>query len=400
MKKQILVLMMALFALSATHLFAQVPYLPPTPIDPDCIDIDNPLTPVPGRPYTYTVEVPSPDGAKTYHWYVTQDWDFIEDGVLNDDTAEPDDGTSPILASGSGHYDDGTNTLDNISLTWQSFSMNTYEYVFVVVYVVNDGTGFDGCVTDNLKVYRIQPLHAFTLTVASIDGELIHDETGGLLEICVDEVQSAIFDPNHGDHGGVVYDYGQNEFYYAVAAANFSGDFQLAASFEGLQAATPEGDQGQVATLYYGTSLAAVQAATEGGELITDSPIVIDMVTVPDGSYGEGADEGDDDAAFMFYIKVVVEHNQFEAFAGVTGSEIEDYEYILALDAVLAEGATGDIGDHNDGNEFGDQDNFATELDDCGRDPFGLHNQSAQLLLPRPTVESVPDGLLLPNAPE
>jgi len=397
MKKQILILFMALFALSATQVYAQGPYLPPTPIHEDCVELDNPLTPVAGRPYTYEVNVPYPEGTKTYHWYVTQDPNFIFEGALNDGTAVDEGG--PILASGSAWYDDPDHedSTNEITLTWQSFTLDPDDYVFVVIWVENLAP--DGCVTDNLKVYRIQPLHAFTLTVASIDGELIHDETGGLLEICVDEVQSAIFDPNHGDHGGVVYDYGQNEFYYAVAAANFSGDFQLAASFEGLQAATPEGDQGQVATLYYGTSLAAVQAATEGGELITDSPIVIDMVTVPDGSYGEGADEGDDDAAFMFYIKVVVEHNQFEAFAGVTGSEIEDYEYILALDAVLAEGATGVIGDHNDENELGDQDNFATVEAECGRDPFGPHNQVTQLLLPRPTIEPVDPDEFLPNAP-
>ncbi len=397
MKKQILILFMALFALSATQVYAQGPYLPPTPIHEDCVELDNPLTPVAGRPYTYEVNVPYPEGTKTYHWYVTQDPNFIFEGALNDGTAVDEGG--PILASGSDWYNDpdDAGSTNEITLTWQSFTLDPDDYVFVVIWVENLAP--DGCVTDNLKVYRIQPLHAFTLTVASIDGELIHDETDGLLEICVDEVQSAIFDPNHGDHGGVVYDYGQNEFYYAVAAANFSGDFQLAASFEGLQAATPEGDQGQVATLYYGTSLAAVQAATEGGELITDSPIVIDMVTVPDGSYGEGADEGDDDAAFMFYIKVVVEHNQFEAFAGVTGSEIEDYEYILALDAVLAEGATGVIGDHNDENELGDQDNFATVEAECGRDPFGPHNQVTQLLLPRPTIEPVDPDEFLPNAP-
>ncbi len=370
---------MALFALGATQVFAQGPYLPPTPIDPDCIDIDNPLTPVPGRPYTYTVEVPSPDGAKTYHWYVTQDWDFIEDGVLNDDTAEPDDGTSPILASGSGHYDDGTNTLDNISLTWQSFSMNTYEYVFVVVYVVNDGTGFDGCVTDNLKVYRIQPLHAFTLTMANIDGDAIdYDVT----EICVDDVQDAVFDPDHGDHGGVVYDYGQNEFYFAVAAANFSGNFQLAGTLTGLQAATPGGTIDQAATLYWDYTLAGLDA--DPNEVpITAAETIIGEIIPPAGvSYGEG-DEGDDDAAFMIYIKVVVEHNQFEATTEV--------DYILALDAVLADDE-GDFGAHNNDNDLGD-----LEQDSCER--LAFHNEATQQLRPRPTVVPIDPDEFLPNAP-
>ena len=384
---------MALFALSATQVFAQGPYLPPTPIHEECVDLDNPLTPVAGRPYTYEVNVPYPTGDKTYHWYVTQDSDFIFEGALNNATAVDEGG--PILASGSDWYNnpDDTGNTNEIILTWQSFTLNPDEYVFVVIWVEN--TAPEGCITDNLKVYRIQPLHAFTLTIANIDGD---DIDTGVTEICVDDLQSAIFDPAHGDHGGVVYDYGQNEFYFAVAAANFSGDFQLAANFSGLQPATPEGDQGQAATLYHGTSLADVQAATTGGIEINENDLVIGTIDVPEGSYGEGQSDTDNDAAFIFYIKVVVEHNQFEAFAGDT-DEITGYEYMLALDAVLAEGATGEIGDHVIDNELGDQDNLATVETDCGRDPFGEHNQATQLLLPRPTIQPVDPDEFLPNAP-
>ncbi len=257
--------------------------------------------------------------------------------------------------------------------------MNTYEYVFVVVYVVNDGTGFDGCITDNLKVYRIQPLHAFTLTMANIDGDAIdYDVT----EICVDDVQSAIFDPDHGDDGGVVYDYGQNEFYFAVAAANFSGNFQLSGIFTGLEGATPDGEIAQSATLYWDYTLDGLDTDPNGVP-ITEAETLIGEIIPPAGtSYGEG-EEGDDDAAFMIYIKVVVEHNQFEATSPI--------DYTLALDAVLAD-EEGSFGDHNADNDLGD-----LEQDSCERDPF--HNAVTQQLRPRPSVESVPDGLLLPNAP-
>ena len=378
MKKQILILFMALFALGATQVFAQGPYLLPAPIE--CIDVENPLTPVAGRPYTYTVNVPSPDGTKTYQWYVTQDLDFISDGVLNDGTAELDDGTSPILASGDGHYNVPTEGANTIELTWQSFTLDPTQYVFVVIHVINDGTGYDGCITDNLKVYRIQPLHAFTLTMANIDGDAIdYDVT----EICVDDVQSAIFDPTWDDgNGGVVYDYGQNEFYFAVAAANFSGNFQLAGTLTGLQAATPGGTIDQAATLYWDYTLAGLDA--DPNEVpITAAETIIGEIIPPAGvSYGEG-DEGDDDAAFMIYIKVVVEHNQFEATTEV--------DYILALDAVLADDE-GDFGAHNNDNDLGD-----LEQDSCER--LAFHNEATQQLRPRPTVVPIDPDEFLPNAP-
>ena len=388
MKKQLLLLFLALLTLAVPRVYAQGPYLPPTPLHENCLDLDNPLTPVPGRAYTYRVNVPSPNGEKTYHWFVTQDTLFIENGGI---IATPEQReTSTILASGSAYYNTPSvgDEHNEIELTFQSFTLENDEYVFVVIYVVNDDE--DGCITDNLKVYRIQPLHAFTLTIANIDGGAIDP---GMTEICVDDVQSARFDPDHGVNGGVVYDYGQNEFYYAVAAANFSGDFRLAATFSGLQGATPDGNAEQLATIYWGTSLADVQAATTGGVGITDAITELGVISPPAGSYGEGALETDEDAAFMLYIKVVVEHREFEA------ANADGYEYTLALDAILPD-AGGLYGDHDNDNPLGDLDNLANVLADCGRNAFGEHNWATQLLLPRPTITPVDPDEFLPNAPE
>jgi len=396
MKKQILILFMAVFVLGANQAFGQDgPYLPPIQLDPDCIDLDNPLRPVPGRAYTYTVDVPEPDGTKTYHWYVTQDWNFITtteaDGtVLNDDTAEPADGNSPILASGSTWYD-SESSEDNITLTWQSYSMNTYQHVFVVIYVTNDDG--ENCTTDNLKVYRIEPLHAFTLTVANIDADDLIDNT--TTEVCVDDVRSAVFDPDYdGGNGGVVYDYGQNEFYFAVAAANFSGNFQLSAAIDGLMEATDFGNTGQSAEVFWNTSLADLKNAESGdGLTIDDGGVIVGEISPDAGvSFGEGQLEEDDDAAFVFYIKVIIEHNQFEAANDV------GYNYTLSLDAILPND-DGSYGEHIADNSLGDVDQLATGDDCLQRNPFGPHNQAMQTLLPRPTVESDPAGLLLPNAP-
>jgi len=391
MKKQILILFMAVFVLGANQAFGQDPFITPVPIPDECIDLDDPLNVVAGRSYTYTVNVETPPGDKYFRWFVTQDIQFIEDGGLyidNGGTLQTTGGD--ILVSASGHYNDLSLEENSIDLTFQAFTLDPEDYVFVVVYVENDGTAEDGCITDNLKVYRIQPLHAFTLTVENIDfeGNAVVTST---FEVCVDDVQDAFFDPTFDDNaGGVVYDYGQNAFFYGVAAANFSGDFALAATFTGLQDATGAGDIDQeVEGVYWSTSLAELdpETGTPTSVSFNETEGYWDFGGIgATGNYTE-ADP------YIIYIKVVVNHNQFEA------AELDGYDYTFALDGVLAEGDGTTFGRHLDDNLLGDVDQLATDTECLQRNPFGLHNQAVQTLRPRPAVESNPAGLLLPNAP-
>ena len=376
MKKQILILFLAVFALGATQAYAQqLPYLEPTPLT--CIELNNPLFVVAGQEYTYSVNVPAPDGNKTYHWFVTRELDFLVNGELTSiRDGSPGNAVGDYLAGGSGHYDtpsegDAHNT---INLTWNSFTLDAAagEYLFVVIYVVNDGT--DGCETDNLKVYRIQTQHAFTLDIANIDVDaeaLAADE----FEICVDEVQGAFFNPDHGDHGGVVYDFGQNTFYYVVAAANFSGQYELSVRFTGLNGATPEGNQEQEATLYYDNDFETLLGLEAGGVELSDGAPHSFFVDAIDGE-AVGA-EGQ-----MLYIKIVIDHNHFEATA--------ETSYELAIDGILAENDVV-LGD---ADVFGDMiDNFDEGVCD-GVIYEEFAKASTQILRPRPDIQAVdPDYL-------
>jgi hypothetical protein len=372
MKKQILILVLALFVIGLSQSVAQI-NLPPTPLG-DCIDLENPLTPVAGQPYTYSVDVPTPPGTKTYHWLVTQDIQFIQNGNL---TATPEQfGTSAILASGSGHYNTPTVDANSVELTWQSFILNPGEFVFVVIYVENE----DDCTTNNLKVYRIEPLHAFTLDIANVDfaaGSLGDDD----LDQCADDVHSAHFDPAFGDNGGVVYDYGTNTLYYVVAAANFSGGYQLSVQFTGLQQATPQGVQGQSAMIYWdnvldgeGNSSGPIDHTNNGETLILG---VVQAQNSPVGQDGE-----------MLYIKIVISHNSFEA-----ANNMDSYAYSFAIDGVLVDGDNNPLAY----DDFGDI-HHAT----CTQDPF--HDVANQVLKARPTIESQTgnppgDSEFLPIAP-
>jgi len=380
MKKQILILLVAFLALGLNKALAQPtgPYLLPTQLE--CIDLDNPLQVVPGHEYTYTVDVPTPDGDKTYYWFVTQNYNFIVNGALQNSFAEPADGTSPVLAGGSAHYDQATADANSINLTWQSFTMDTNEFVFVVIYVQNTAPGVDGCVTDNLKVYRIRPLHAFTLDIANVDLST-EDLADPDFEQCVSNVHSAIFDPNaDGGNGGVSYDFGRDSLFFVVAAANFTGDYQLSVRFDGdpLQDATPDGSTGQIATLYQGSDWTTVTTATTGGVQLENGTTGINFVVNNTGSVGPDG--------LMHYLKIVIEHNRFEATEG-------PYNYTVQIDGILVNETGTPLGPVD---EFGDMVDLGTDPD-CVFGYVEWIKEANQVLTQRPTIESVspaPPGFL------
>ncbi len=376
MKKSILILTMALLMLGAFQTFAQDPVITPTTLDPSCIDLNDPLRPVPGNPYTYEVNVPTPPGNKSFRWYVTQDPDFAVAGAYNFLTAEAIGGA--ILAAGEAHYNVLTADANTIELTWQSFILNPGDYVFVVIYVENEGTD---CTTNNIKVYRIQPLHAFTLDIANIDSTNNVVAVNNL-EQCVDDVISAVFDPGFGTDGGVVYDYGKNIFYYGIAAANFSGQYELTAIFNGLQVATPNGNIDQGAEIYWGYSMAGIDANGPITYSVAENNTVksLGVIEAQDLSGTVGAD------GEMIYIKIIVRNNQFEA-AGAA-----QFPYTFAINGKLVD----DLGNPLAADDSFDDLHFATCLPD-----LYVNDVATQILVARPTVNSVnpPAPGFLPIAP-
>ena len=381
MKKQILLFIVAFVAFGLSQTIAQ-PTLTPKPLDATCIDLTDPLRPVPGNPYTYEVTIPNPPGGKSFRWFVTQDVTFITAGAV---TATPQTVGGSILAAGEAHYNILTADADAIELTWKSFVLNPGQYVFVVVYVEN----VDDCTTNNLKVYRIQPLHAFTLDIENMSW----DGTAGTiiitdLEQCVDDVQSAVFDPDHGTDGGVVYDFGTNTLHYAVVAANFSGQFELTAQISGLQDATADETVGQSATIYWGytpnSETYSIGPLTSAANGVTQDlgNVLAEELADFSGTIGEDGQ--------MIYIKVVIEHNSFEAAANA-----DEYLYTLAINGRLLDNTGAPLASAADEDEFDD-----LHHEDCLPDLF-TNDIVTQILKARPTVQSVtpPPAGYLPIAP-
>jgi hypothetical protein len=363
MKKQILILVMAIFAIGfSTTAFAQ--FLP-RPIE--CIDLEDPLHPVAGNEYTYSVEIPNPDGVNSFRWFVTQDQNFIDAGVLT--TAYAAQGGA-ILFSAEAHYTQLTAGANSIELVWQSWVYDPNAPVFVVVEVQNDGVGGNGCATMNLKAYKIQPLHAFTLDIANVtfdgtDYTTLGDDYGLNINHCVSPIADATYD---FDEDRVTYDFGTNTLYYAVVAANWATAWRLRVDFVGLQT-------GQTVDIYWGTTPGAttntiiVGAAADGN---WDATNLITSAT-PVGADGQ-----------IIYITAVIHHYNFELITLVP--------YTLSVDGQLSDG-TNLIADMYDLH-------YLDGAAQCGL-PDGFDNDKGyQTLMPRPEVQptlGAPD--FLPIAP-
>lgn len=267
------------------------------------------LRPVPGNPYTYKITVPNSteftDGLQ-YRWFVTQDPEIIKTalvgGVLTTSfttDVKPGDGTGIHIQSAIDNYDDLANGSDEIEITWKSFVHDPDAPVLVVIYVVGD----DGCLTNNIEVYEIQPVHAFTLDIANltaIDGTIVSDGH----EICVSPVESATYDPVNKT---MAMNYGTNYLYYSVNAANFTDswlpEFQLSA-LSG-RTATIEWQRPALANVATGWNAATVAVQATGGpgaSVGSDGECIVVRVAIAHGA----VETADADFSFDFAVNGIM----------------------------------------------------------------------------------------------
>lgn len=238
MKKLILILFMALFALGVSTTYGQL-----NPRAVTCLTADA-LHPIAGNPYDYTIDVPTPTPGTAwttlqYNWFVTQDPAFMANGALTSNIS-PDGGPLFDRTGGSAYnvaYP-GQPTSPTIELTWKSFAYNPAQPVFVGILV----TGVNGvpCTINNIKIYQILPQHAFTLDIDNLtDAGVNHTpgdsitgaNYGDNLDVCISNIVSATFDAANLE---VDYDFGADTLYYEVVAANWYDRWQLSVQITGV----------------------------------------------------------------------------------------------------------------------------------------------------------------------
>ncbi len=311
MKKQLLLLVVAIFAIGFTSVYGQL-----APRAVTCLTADA-LHPVAGQSYTYAVTVPSPPGNKEYTWFVTQDQHFINGGILTANR-ETLPGSTLILATGAGYNNPATGT-GSVSITWKSFAYDPLAPIFVVIQVKNTAILPDLCVSQNMKVYKIEPQNSFTLDIANLQTGATPNVAGALVagygvnfDKCIHDIVDAQYDPTIPE--GVIYDFGTDYMFYEVVAANFSTSWKPTFTLSGV-------DAEETVTVEWATdkNFTAPHVMTLAAGVWSS----VDFYTVVDPSGTVGA------AGESIYVRVTLDHSTTVNYEG-----LGDETAVLAVDGL------------------------------------------------------------------
>jgi len=368
MKKQIFILFLAIFAVSFSSAYGQLVCPTPRPVDATCLANDA-LHPIPGTLYNYSISVPTPPGTKEYTWLVTQDQNFIvSPGTLTANREAA--GGNFLAATGTGYNDPLTGTA-SLALTWKSFTYDQTKPVFVVIQVKNSDITAGACLVNNLKVFKVVPVNAFTLDIANLGADkttVAAYETS--INRCISPIVAATYDATAPE--GVVYNYGVDYLYYVVTAANFSTSWLP--SFK-ITAIDPK--ETVKAVEWFKSSDAAfatpVAMTFATGVYTSVSPVPVTNASGTVGSAGE-----------CIVIRLTIDHtNKYE---GITDETIT-----VAVDGKTQLAATTPIGDIHFSKTVG-------VAADCGIEDGFDNDIATQILKARPDIQSTTPTSAGPNA--
>jgi len=272
MKKQILILIVAIFAITVSTAYGQAVHnTSPTALS--CTS--GPLNPIAGVPYDYSATF-SPTGGNSY-WYATTATTFIAGSAR---TANQEAAGGTFVTSASANYQTSTPVASNPSttnITWNAAGLSTVTAA-APLFVVVDYTG-SAC-ANNMKVYKIEPLNGFTVDVFNSDATL---STPVLTPTatCVSNIEGASYDGTK-----IVTNYGKNVLYFEVVAANFTGTWTPAMAVTGLQ-----GDQ---------------SATIEYSYLKDFSTLIVGDVSTTETNTSDGV---------SIYVRVTVSNNTYEGLS-------------------------------------------------------------------------------------
>lgn len=346
MKKQILILVLASICgiSTAWSQNGAMPGSAPRPLT-DCTS--GPLNPIAGVPYDYSAEI-IPEGGTAY-WFATfNNTTFIEDGQLTTDQ-EAIGGDFILSASNYQNTNPGAISPDTTTITWKSGGLAQIDDVsplFLGIHYTADPAS--GC-SDNLKVYRINPINAFLVNVLNLGAAAYGEE----VESCFSDIESAEYDLANNI---MMYDFGQNILAYEVIAANFTDSYDLSFRIEGLE---PDQD----ANIYWN-----YENDFSTATLLAGGPFSNGIVAGPNVT----TDETNTSGGVSVFVWLEVNNNNFEG--------LQDTPITLAVSGV------------NEANETCIRWDDCAVLVDLAAD-FGEPNApdfATHVLQARPTV--LPDG--------
>lgn len=291
MKKQILILVFIVVASIASISNASGQAVHNSNPEATVSCTNDPLHPIAGVPYTYEVTT-DPTGGN-YLWWATTNTSFINAGTLNNGAAEtlssPD-----VTAITPANYNTST-TSSTVELTWSTDALAAVDAanpLFLAVHYTPPSAG--GC-ADNLKVYQIEPINAFTVDITNVDDDGLGSLAYGAAEDqCFDEVQGASWDSGSG---AMVYDYGTNVLIFEIVAANFTGTWTPTFTLLGLDAAQSATIEWDYDVNFSGTPVSVTSgtaSATDVTTNVTDTSNGVSIyarVTVSNGTFEGIADQ-------------------------------------------------------------------------------------------------------------
>ena len=325
MKKQILILVVALFAVTAA--FGQL-----TPRTLTCVGTEGPLNPTLGKTYDYSVTVNTTDFTGplgvTYRWFVTKDKTFYSGGAWA--TQLPAAGDFDVISAG-GTYNSTTNTASTIQLSWNTAANATDPFFLVVTAAGDNGI----CTPKNTMVYKIIPINSFTLDVANYDitnssilgtwiataGPTLGDAPS--FTQCISDIATISWPSGSATDPTLkaIYDYGENTLIWAVAAANWTTSWNPTLQISGVNA-NEHIKSVTWSRTHNGTANGSFSLS--GTDWTLSSPITPVSATDPNvGSAGE-----------TIYIRMVLDHSDDPAGKFFDGTV--DQTITLAINAVTA----------------------------------------------------------------
>jgi hypothetical protein len=341
MKKQILLLMVAFMASMSVAWGQALPGSTPRPLT--CTN--DPYNPIAGVPYQYTATL-SPAGGIA-HWFATTSTTFIDGGAIVA-TKEAIGGSVVSAATNYMTTTDGAASPNTTTITWTTAGLAAAKVLATeppkLFVAVDYSAPASGC-ANNFKVYPIRPVNAFVIDIRNMtsgttQAPLAYDLVD---EQCFDIVQKAVYSP--GVDGGILYDFGTQELFYEVIAANFTGSYTPSFRLGGLGA-------GQTANIDWGYTLGTYDNNLATGVSNGDYTTAANAVTTTETNTSAGV---------SIYVRVTINNRNFEgtALTPIT----------LAVNAI------------NSANEE-DVDNNNCALQTA----FHIDDTATQNLKPRPTV--------------
>ncbi|MCE4566174.1 hypothetical protein INQ51_17775 [Maribellus sp. CM-23] len=367
MKKQFLILFLFVAALVAgtSQSFGQTTTLPNNSTNPingiSCND--SPLHPMPGVSYTYSLNGYSgPEVVADWTWWATKDSAFISaSGLVTTNWLDSVGGVD--LLNHSANYGQLNQSDSTVSITWSPGILARTEYEATVnlagdppspTFVVGYARG-QNC-ADNMQVYEINPIPAFVIDIANIDG------TGNTMDWdvdtgqCVSPIESATY---NSSVDSVIVNYGHDTLYFELAAMNFVNDFIPYLTVNGGSLSGSQTADIGIATTY---------ANATNGTFVTDTTVTSSATAIT-WNTGERftASAIDNATGVSLWIRVIINNNEWESLAAQTFS--------LAADAI-----------DDGGNGIWDM-----EDDDCntaggGTDAIDYIDVADHRIDPRPTI--------------